>query len=606
MNSPFIDFKATEITPEKQKLYFVEPNYIKKLISPKATLIFGERGSGKTTILKHIEKVFNNSDKLEYIGIYYRFETANVKALNNPEMTNEQNILAFSQSISAIIGKLLCGILVEIKSNKYISYANEESICKKMVSYIDIHDNIKAKSFLELAEIFEYIRRKTLINLQNGKAVCYFDYTTIISEFCSELRNEIIFNSTCFCVLLDEYENLTFSEQKVINSFIKASSYFLTYKVCMRPEGFLTKLTLADKEQLIFGHDYEKIDYVQDIVGNSNEVKDHLRKICCQRIKYFYDQNFIKYYENDLDIDNYLEIVDDETTIATWDRIEEYKDSLNEKLKQFIKKNGVEVFDNVIDLKLIFILLEKNYKFDEIVENLNDRTNKYKNWLHNYKHNIYFQIISECEQSKNYCGFETFIKLANSNTRTMLEILHYAFGDYNNHGLVYNKINVKQQTEAIVRVAKDSFEQINYIPINGYKTKNLVNALGNLFIECLKDKRAKKFEVNSFSIKATKMMSNDKMEELNSVLHDAIMWGVLIPTKANKVKNPGDIVYDGRDYVLHPIFSPYFGISYRKRQKCELKDIDVYSMLHPKPSSEIKDISKNINSEYIQQELELG
>ena len=85
MNTPFVDFKATEITPEKQKCFFVEPKFIKSVISPKASVIIGERGSGKTTLLRQLEKAFNHSQDLEYLGIYYRFETAYVKALNNPD-----------------------------------------------------------------------------------------------------------------------------------------------------------------------------------------------------------------------------------------------------------------------------------------------------------------------------------------------------------------------------------------------------------------------------------------------------------------------------------------------------------------------------------------
>ena len=65
MNTPFIDFKATEISPEKQKCFFVEPKHIKRVISPKASMIIGERGSGKTTLLRHLEKSFNHSETLD-------------------------------------------------------------------------------------------------------------------------------------------------------------------------------------------------------------------------------------------------------------------------------------------------------------------------------------------------------------------------------------------------------------------------------------------------------------------------------------------------------------------------------------------------------------
>lgn len=606
MNTPFIDFKATEISPEKQKRYFVEPVHIEKLISPKASLIFGERGSGKTTILKYLEKTFNHSDDFEYIGVYYRFETANVKALNNSELTTEQNILAFSQSLVAIIGKLLCDILEEIKRDKGIIFERETIICQKMVEDIELPGEKNINNFEQLEKILEKIRKKTLINLQNGKSICYLDYTTFIFEFCEELRKEKIFSDTCFCLLFDEYENLTYTEQRVVNSFIKASSYFLTYKVCMRPEGFLTKDTVAEREQLIVGHDYEEFDYVHDIVGTEKQIKEHLRRICANRLEYFYKHHQIQYEDNDLNIDSYLDIVNEITDISSQDRIKEYKDELRENLKGMFpsKTDDINKIEDVFDLKLVSILREKNYSGEEIFGNINELTEQYKNWVHNYEQNILFQIISECEQTKKYCGFNTIIKLSNSNARTVLEILHYSFGDHNESKKVYGKVNVKRQTDAINRVANSFFEQIDFIPVNGYKAKNLANALGNLFAEFLRDKRAKKFETNSFSIKTTKLLEEAKIDELKAVLHDAIMWGVLLPSKANKIKNLGDIVFDGRDYTLHPILAPYFKISYRKRQKCELKDIDTYAMMYPTSSKEIRTISRDIQEEYIQLELE--
>lgn len=606
MNTPFIDFKAPEISPEKQRCFFVEPDYISKLISPKASLVFGERGSGKTTILRYLEKTFNHSENLDYIGIYYRFETAYVKALNNPEMTEDQNISAFSQSIAAILGKLLCQILEQIKEERQINYAREDIICQKIMSGIELTIEEKIDTFGKLSNVFECIRKKTLINLQNGKKTCYFDYTTFVSEFCEELRKESLFCNVCFCVLLDEYENLTYSQQRVVNSFIKGSSFFLTYKVCMRPEGFLTKDTVAEKEQLIFGHDYEEFDYVKDIVGSEKKVKEHLREICANRLNYFYSQQQIRYDKSNLNIDGYLDIIKEEVDIESWERIKEYKEDLRAQLRKRYpsKVEIIDSIDNAIDLKLIFVLYEKKYKEEDIFSNMGIQSEKYKNWIHNYKKNIIFQIISECEQTRKYCGFDTFIKLSNSNTRTMLEILHYSFGDYNKSGEVYGTISVNKQTNAVNRVAQSSFDQIDYIPVNGYKAKNLVNALGNLFAEFMQDHRVKKFEVNSFSIITTTMLDEDRVKELKTVLRNAVVWGVLIPSKANKVKNKGDIVFDGRDYMLHPIFAPYFKISYRKRQKCELKDVDVYSMLSPKPRNEIKVISRELNSEYIQQELE--
>lgn len=613
MNTPFTDFKATEISPEKQKSYFAEPKYIDKLISQKASWISGERGSGKTTILRHLEKTFNSSGDLKYIGIYYRFETANVTALNNPDLLVDKNMMMFSQYMAAILGKLLCKVLDTIKKERGIVYKWECDICQGLSQDMELDNVEKIDSYTLLADVLERIRRKILINLRNGRSTCYFEYTTFLNEFCEKLKSEELFENTCFCVLLDEFENLTYTEQRVINSMIKASSYILTYKVCMRPEGYLTKETVAEREQLIVGHDYEEIDYVKDIIGGEKEVRKHLRQICANRLDYFYKLKNVHYNMEDLEIDRYLEFVNTEKIIASWEHIEEYKEELKEKSQQLYPSNqrSIDKITSAIDLKLILMLHEKNKDEQEIFYNIENKTDTYKNWLHNYKHNIIFQIISECEQTKEYCGFNVFIKLSNSNARKILEILHYAFGDYDNSGKRYKKISVKRQTNAVNRVANAAFDQINYIPDNGYKAKNLANTLGNIFREFVTDTRVKRFEVNHFSIKNTGSLGEEKLKELKEVLHDSIVWGVLIPAKANKIKNVGDIVFDGRDYMLHPIFAPHFKISYRKRQKWEFSDNDVYIMLQPVKRNFVKSFSHNVNKDsnmaegaYIQEEME--
>lgn len=613
MNTPFTDFKTAEISPEKQESYFVEPKHIDKLISPKAAWISGERGSGKTTILRYLEKTFNHSEEMEYIGIYYRFETANVTALNNPEWHADKNIMMFSQYMAAILGKLLCGVLNTIKEERKIIYKHEYDICHLLSQDIELNHAESIDTYAQLAKLLERVRGKTVTNLLNGNAVCYFDYTTFLSGFCEELRHEEVFENTCFCVLFDEFENLTYTEQRVINSMVKASSYFLTYKVCMRPEGYMTKDTVAEREQLIFGHDYEEIDYVKDIIGKEKEVRSHLRQICANRLKYFYKKKDVQYQPEDLEIDSYLEFINAEKIISSWECIEEYKEDLKQKLCQFYpsSQNNIDRIDNVIDLKLISVLHEKGKEEQEIFYSIENNTDTYKNWTHNYKQNIMFQIISECEQTKEYCGFNVFIKLSNSNTRRMLEILHYAFGDYDNSGKRYRKISVKRQTDAVNRVANAAFDQISYIPHNGYKAKNLAYTLGNIFREFIKDTRVKRFEVNHFSIKNTNSLKEEEMREIKAVLHDSIVWGVLIPMKVTKVRNGGDIVFDGRDYMLHPIFAPYFKISYRKRQKWEFNDYEVYTMLQPVKRTFVKSFSSNIGEEseesegiYIQENME--
>lgn len=603
MNTPFVDVLAQEIPPEKQEKFFVKPPHIDRLISPKSAIIIGERGCGKTTVLKYLEECFNKPEKeFEYIGIYHRFETARYKALVNPDFSENQNIRVFSQAISSILMKQLCTTLCEIKRNRSDVITNEKEICSRICHLVEADNTDSITTFDKLGDLFEYFRSKTAINSLNDNWVCYFDYSTLLATFCMELRKQKGFNNTCFCVLFDELENLSISQQKVINSFIKGATYYLTYKVCMRPDGFLTSNTLAQTEDIREIDDYEEINYVNDIIGKENEVTQHLKEICANRIKYFYEQENVKYTTSDLDIEEYLQIVTNKEEVESWERVSEYKDNLLNELMVIYpnRRNELSKIDDVIKLRLIKVLYDKEKNEQEIFANLIDETDVYKNWMHNYKVNIMYLIASECEQEKKYCGFKAFIKLANSNTRRILEILHYAFGDYNNDRKPYKSINIEKQTYAVNKLSKSYFDQINKIPYTGNKVKNLAFSLGSLFARNMKDGRIRKFEVNSFAIVSTHTLSDEQRKELDMVLHDSIVWGVLLPFQANKIKNRGEMVLDGRDLVLHPLLSPYFKFSYRKRQKTELMDYVVYAMFGRMTNREIGSVSNEINTKYVQ------
>ena len=72
------------------------------------------------------------------------------------------------------------------------------------------------------------------------------------------------------------------------------------------------------------------------------------------------------------------------------------------------------------------------------------------------------------------------------------------------------------------------------------------------------------------------------------------MWGILISEKSNKERNPGDMAYSNKDYILNPLLSPYFSISYRKKQKCELLDMQVIDMFQPIPDRTLSKMRQDI------------
>ena len=58
---------------------------------------------------------------------------------------------------------------------------------------------------------------------------------------------------------------------------------------------------------------------------------------------------------------------------------------------------------------------------------------------------------------------------------------------------------------------------------------------------------------------------------------ESLKWSVLRSEQETKVKN--DISTTGEEWILNPIYSPYFNISYRKRRKLELSADDVTTLI---------------------------
>lgn len=71
METPFAEYKATELSLEQLQEYFVEPRYISRMYSNNVSFIIGQRGTGKTTLLKHLCSSYNRNDGEKRIVLEY-------------------------------------------------------------------------------------------------------------------------------------------------------------------------------------------------------------------------------------------------------------------------------------------------------------------------------------------------------------------------------------------------------------------------------------------------------------------------------------------------------------------------------------------------------
>lgn len=603
MITPFKDMKAPDIDPSLQAEYFIEPKYLSKLINGNTQFIVGERGSGKTTILKHMEYMFNHDELHEHLAIYFRFEITRMKSLYNQNMEEEENISGFSQIIVVMLGKLLCEALMQIRDDFSIVYERETELCESIYNLFYEKNEEWGNNLYDLQQAFEEIRLKIWYGIRKSKVPICLSYVDLLDTFVSEIKKETCYSNTRVCILLDEYENITYTQQRVINSMVKASAYDLLYKICMRSEGMRTGLTLSDNEQLIEIHDYELIDYVRDIIGRETDKRDLIWKMCRQRLKVFYTVNQIEFEEADLDVENYLEALNGGGEFGD---IEDFALFRNETIQQIndilgykAPLNLLDKIEDVTDLYLLCVILRKKYKFEDAYQEILAKGKRYRGWKHNYGRNITYIILDYYELTKTFCGLDTIIKLSHDNFRRILWILHYAFGEMEEVDRPYQKITAECQNEAIRKVSEGFYEEIYSIPFYGPQIEALVDSLGSLFRSFLLDEQVKKFEVNHFSIRKRGIISEQEQKLIQEILRAATMWGVFIAEKTNKAKNKETkyLVYNNADYILNPILAPYYDISYRKKQKCEFSDDDFLSMTKMMSTKDLSNLRKELLDE---------
>lgn len=580
MNSPFVDRKALEISDDLLRVFFVRPQNYRRLFDRNSACIIGERGSGKTTLLKSMQREINERNDMG-VAIYLRFETAGMHSMYNAGMDTEGNIWNFSQIMHCIICKKLC----EELSSRNISSDLQEEICNEVKGMIENVDE-DLHTLKQLRDVFEKTRYNCLKNIRNKRTEFLLDEKEVLGTLGSELQ-KLYGNDYRIYILLDEYENACEIQQQVINSMIKDATQQICYKLCVRPNGFWTKATLAEREYLMDTHDFATI-YYEELLGDEEDAYALVEEICKKRLLRFFAENKVTYCEEAADINNYLEIADIERELNGIDNKNDYiyklKKRIGKQLNELEKEKLDKILD-IIDLQLIEILLNKQYPFLQIIENIEKNSIKYNNWKHNYMINAVYIILDECGKRKYFGGLQTIIKVTNNNIRMILSILDYAFQQSDFENRTFDRcdalgfVTINNQTNAMKQYAKITYNQIEYIPILGRNENKLINSLGSLFRGYLLDKQAKKFETNNFTVRHTGKLSDEEEKQLNEIFKIATMWGLLLEENANKLRRTETYRYDDKLFVLHPILSVHYEISYRRKQKVDLKDTDIMDLM---------------------------
>ncbi|WP_421809899.1 hypothetical protein [Flagellimonas sp.] len=599
---------------------FVIPPIFKQLdlyTSSKPKVFIGGRGCGKTMLLRYLshgtafsqsKKEIHHSD-LRMIGLYWKFDT-NVTHLIQKRGIEVDRWHAAFEHLATI--KLSMELVNSLKS---IALSNYEGFKESDLKELAINDCLAFEKDLpgNLMALAEELKRKLaqfqvwLRNVRKGPEPIFFP-----KDFLDALVKELIakvpcFNDSVFFVYLDEYENLLEYQQKIVNTWVKHSERPLVYHLAMKRNAFRTKNTIGE-ETLSDVHDFRYHDLEEELEDSRNFMV-FAGEIVLYRL--FQQGN------KELDIDPDL-LKNANRIMERWQR--EYQDKIliavnkmfpsmnNNDLANRVLKDGA-LFNRMIeklgrglsargsdldaerfvykeDLRVSIVctslIHRQNLKVEYILEQIQcikeKRDNDFfgsREWISNNFIGSYLLLYFGTNKAcPFYSGYRAFCTMSNGNIRHLMELCHKTFlrasedNTSENIRHIWN-IDYTHQAQAARQASTTFLNEIRTFGRYGNQLHTFVLRLGLIFQAAHRRLVQSEPEQNHFSIKGgSTELSKDHVE----FLLEATKWSVLFEEESTKTKSENDP--DLPQYVLNPIYAPYFHISYRKMRKIEFSTSD--------------------------------
>ena len=558
--------------------------------SGKPLVIEGGRGSGKTMffqcnswrqMLKENEKL--SGDISSYvmgectIGLYYRVDTTFVSSMKGEVDIAWGDI--FDTYFSICILKEILDMLKALEKKMTLAKDKTAEFVEKFSKrfFQDSKVTTIAEFYNETDFYLDYIEN-TINGIENRVDIRHVKASRFINDICDSCRKLIGNEEVLFKVFIDEYETLEEEQQRQINTLIKHSTLPVIFNIGLRPGGMKTIKTISPTEIIEAPHDFELVMLGVE-PGNYIGL---LREICKKRIALAKEQGKIPVHASE-NIDYYLgnyKFEDELENICAGKREAPFKSELKEIIKTRGKEEGlskceineyVEVLCSnapVLNARLHYALLRKKTPYTPMIKELfsvyQNKEKRYNDWLHNRKHGLLYLLCKEYKKEKMYYGFDVYAALSSGIVRYFLELCEQAFKIAYLDGYDWKEpISPEAQSEAAKNVSEYKMADIVGYQPYGRELRIFIQYLGKIFykLHTDKDMTLGEPEPNHFS---TKDLSLSKKVE--KIIISAIMWNVLQESGATKRKQ-SVLSPETADYSINKIYTPYFGISYRKQRK---------------------------------------
>lgn len=619
-NHPFSANRTEEMGQDVWNTYVLPPYFNRlDLEARKSFILEGGRGCGKTALLRYLS--FNSQfskhrleipdSSLSTIGLYLKADSQYFSAFIGSNLNETQWAYIFEHSLSLALAEQVINSLFTLNStdDRKLKFGRLDQL-----NFSDAVSGLSADSVPSDIDNFS-----SWLKTQRKKLSYWFrndaDFQSLekipLSEFLNSIINEIrqklpYLEQSVFAVYIDEYENLLEYQQRFLNTLIKGGEPPLIFHIAMKPNGMTTRETLGSQSiQNVADFRRHKLDELLEpdfslfaaelfffrLIQQGGlpeplspisvqELRD-LGRIDHRRSDPNYRQQVLEAAKRVLPGKKLSEI----STLIFEDDIlrKRWKDLVEDALRPKGSNLSAENFmdsqypeASVVCAALLHQSKEPGSVLTEFEKLKNNQKSKFKNgdWIHHFLMGTLLLIYLPLRQRPCpiYAGFDAFVALSKPNVRHFLELCSRSVGSFDpTIDFETFNISIDDQAKAAFKVSSAFKEEVAGCGDKGNRLLSIVNFLGKLFRLSQGRRSQSEPERTHFCI-----VNNEASEEMQNILDEATKWSVFFEDDESKVKGTR---YESKEYILNPIYAPFFGLSYNKGRKLELPYNDANLML---------------------------
>jgi hypothetical protein len=602
--------------------HFVVPPFFDKLdlgSARKPRLLIGGRGCGKTMLLRYLshQSAFSKDrdiippNALEHIGLYWRVDTQFSAIMNERGLAEDVWHSAFNHLMSLFLGIEILesiGSIAKSKCELLDCGTAEAAQFDRLAAF----DPSFSGSLDQLSKAFEkklWEVELWVANVRKSPEPVFLPGATFLTALIETIKSAFpSLSPALYFVYVDEFENLLPYQQRILNTYIKHSEAPLIFNIAMKRHAFETLQTVGNESiQNIADyrtHDLEEylleaefsvfaaevlflnlaMAGIKDVPVETGKLRDP-GALAERRDKGYRERILSRARE-------LFPILSHEELAALAFENDALKRKVRERIHLALQsRNSPAAIDEFFrpafpqaSITATALLHRKRLPVEEVRREFRlleeGRENKFTGttgWIHNnFIGCLLWLYESYSTPCPFYAGFDTFCILARGNLRHFLELCHTSLNQIRDRPDEDQFVVSPQMQAKAARQASTAF--LNEIPAFGRfgdRLHTFVFRLGSLFALAHRRPTQSEPEQSHFAISSGSTMLDDADI---AFLREAEKWSVIFEEEETKLKS--DIQVASFEYVLNPVYAPYFNITCRKKRKLGLSTDDLHTLIH--------------------------